>query len=218
MLEMVAPQAEVQSAGASVTFKLLQRADIPADGQPHNVTVATAKFDPQLDYISVPKLAEFAYRRAKVTNTSELLLLPGRAALFVDGDYIGGTSLKRVAPGEEFDLYLGVDDRVYVKRELKTREVDKKLLQDKRRVHYGYEIELRNLRDEAISIEVHDQAPVARNEAIKIKLSSAEPKPSEESELNELTWKLKLTPGAKQVVRFDFEVEHPRNIYVTGLP
>ena len=61
----------------------------------------------------------------------------------VEGDFIGASPLKLTAPGEEFELYLGVDDRIYVKRELKAREVDKKFLQDKRRLQYGYEIELR---------------------------------------------------------------------------
>lgn len=210
--------AEVQSEGASVTFKLAQNANIPADGEPHKVTVATAQFDPQLDHIAVPKLAEFAYRRAKVKNSSDLILLPGKTSLFVEGDYIGNTTLKLIAPGEEFDLYLGVDDRVYVKRELKSREVDKKRLQDKRRLHYGYEIEVRNLRNDAIKLEVHDQLPVARHESIKVKLDSSEPKPDEKTELNELTWQLSLAPDAKQLIRFDFQIEHPRDITVTGLP
>jgi uncharacterized protein (TIGR02231 family) len=217
-VEMEAVTASVESAGASVTFRLPQTANIPADGEPHKVTVATAKLEPKMDYVSVPKLAEFAYRRATVKNASDLMLLPGRASLFVDGDFIGSTPLKLIAPGEEFELYLGVDDRVYVKRELKAREVDKKLLQDKRRLHYGYEIELRNLRPDRIALEVHDQLPVPRYESIKVKLESSEPKPAEHSEMNELTWKLSLDPGAKQFVRFDFSVEHPRDIRVVGLP
>ncbi|HLF25803.1 MAG TPA: mucoidy inhibitor MuiA family protein [Anaerolineae bacterium] len=217
-VEMEAVTASVESAGASVTFRLPQTAGIPADGEPHKVTVATARLDAQFDYVSVPKLAEFAYRRAKVTNAADRVLLPGKAALFVEGDFIGNTPLKLIAPGEEFELYLGVDDRVYVKRELKAREVDKKLLQDKRKLHYGYEIELRNLRPDQIALELHDQLPVSRHESIKIKLESADPKPAGHSEMNELTWRVTLAPGAKQFVRFDFSVEHPRDIQVTGLP
>jgi len=217
-VEMEAVTATVESSGASVTFRLPQAATIPADGEPHKVTVAVARLDPKLDYISVPKLAEFAYRRAKVKNVSDLMLLPGRAALFVEGDFIGSAPLKLIAPGEEFDLYLGVDDRVYVRRELKAREVDKKFLQDKRKVQYGYAIELRNLRPDTIALEIHDQLPVSRHESIKVKLESSDPKPAEQSELSELTWKLTLEPNAKQIVRFDFSVEHPRDIQVAGLP
>jgi hypothetical protein len=58
---------------------------------------------------------------------------------------------------------------------------------------------------------------VSRHESIKVKLESADPKPAEQTELNELTWKLALDPGAKQFVRFDFSVEHPRDTSVIGL-
>jgi uncharacterized protein (TIGR02231 family) len=209
--------AGVESAGASVTFRLPQQASIPADGEPHKVTVATARLEPKLDYVTAPRLAEFAYRRAKVRN-GDLMLLPGAASLFVEGDFIGSTPLELTAPGEEFEAYFGVDDRVTVKRELKAREVDKKLLQEKRRLHYGYEIEVRNLRPGRIELEIHDQMPVSRHESIKVRLESVDPKPTEQSEMNELTWKLSLEPGAKQIVRFDFSVEHPRDLQVAGLP
>ena len=217
-VEMEAVTASVESTGASVTFRLPQKVNIPADGEPTKVTIAMIKFEPRLDYVTAPKLAEFAFRRAKVKNASDLLLLPGQAALYVAGDYIGSTPLKLTAPGKEFELYLGVDDRVYVKRELKAREVDKRLLQDRRRLHYGYEIEVRNLLTDKIALEIHDQLPVPRHELIKVKLESADPKPADQTELNELTWKLALEPGATQFARFDFSVEHPRDVNVTGLP
>lgn len=217
-VDMEEVTADVESAGASVTFRLPQAVNVPADGELHKVTVAIAQLRPKIDYVSVPKLAEFAYRRAKVVNAGDLTLLPGRAALFVEGDFIGSTPLKLIAPGEEFELYLGVDDRVYVKRELKAHEVDKKLLQDKRRLTYGYEIELRNLRPDKIALEIHDQLPVARHESIKVKLESADPRPAEHDELNELTWRLSLGANARQIIRFNFSVEHPRDVQVTGLP
>lgn len=216
-VEMQAVTASVESKGASVTFRLPQTVAIPADGEPHKVTVAVTPLSPKLDYVSVPKLAESAFRRAQVKNASDLMLLPGQASLYVEDDYIGVTPLKLTAPGEECELYLGVDDRVYIKRELKAREVDKKFLQDKRRLHYGYEVEVRNLRPDRIALEIHDQLPTSRHEMIKVKLESADPRPVEQTELNELTWKLSLEPGAVQFVRFDFSVEHPRDMQVTGL-
>ena len=217
-VELQAVAASVESAGASVTFRLAQKATLPADGQPHKVTVAIARLDSRLDYVSAPKLAEAAFRRATVKNASELMLLPGQASLFIEGDFIGATTLKQIAPGEEFEFHLGVDDRVFVKRELKARDVDKKFLQDKRQLHYGYEIEVRNLRGEKIALELRDQLPVSRHESVKVKLDSTDPKPAETSELGELTWKLSLEPDAVRFVRFDFSVEHPRDVHVAGLP
>jgi uncharacterized protein (TIGR02231 family) len=215
--EMEAVTAQVERSGASVTFRLPQKASIPADGEPHKATVAIARLEPKLDYVSVPKLAEFAFRRAKVKN-ADLMLLPGPASLFLDNDFAGVAPVRLTAPGEEFELYLGVDDRIYIKRELKARDVDKKFMQDKRRLHFGYETEVRNLRPDKIALEIHDQWPLSRHESIRVKLESAEPRPAEQTELNELTWKLSLEPGARQFVRFDFSVEQPRQVDVMGLP
>jgi hypothetical protein len=64
---------------------------------------------------------------------------------------------------------------------------------------------------------VRDRIPVARDEQIKVKLDSADPKPAEHSELNQLEWALTLDKGAKRVIRFEFSVEHPRQMDVIGL-
>jgi uncharacterized protein (TIGR02231 family) len=215
--KLAAPTASVES-GASVTFKLAQTASVPSDNSAHKVNIAVISLPPKLDYLSVPKLAEAVHRRATITNRSAYLLLPGQANLFVDGDFIGTLVIERVAPNEEFDLALGVDDRVVVTRELKAREVDKKIIGDRRRLRVAYEIEVRNLRDTAISLDLRDQLPVSRHEQIKVKLETADPKPSELTELNELIWKLSLAANAKQICRFEFTIEHPTALQVTGLP
>lgn len=215
---MAAPTATVASSGATVTFKLAQVVSVPSDGSPHKVNIAAIGLSPKLDYLSVPKLAEAVYRRAKIINRSEYLLLPGQANLFVDGDFVGTLALERVAPNEEFEITLGVDERVVVVRELKAREVDKKLIGDRRRIRVAYEIEVRNLRPGAIDLEVHDQLPVSRHEQIKVKLDAADPQPIDHTELNELIWKLSLAANARQVCRFDFTLEHPAAMQVMGLP
>jgi uncharacterized protein (TIGR02231 family) len=215
---MVQQQAEVSSEGASVTFKLAQSVSIPSDGTPHKVTVSTLELKPRLDYICIAKLAEAAYRRARVTNSTDYLLLPGAANLFVEGDFVGSFAMNKVAPREEFELTLGVDDRIFVKRELKAQSVDKTFIGDRRRMRFGYEIEFRNLRTTKVDIELHDQLPVARHEQIKVKLESTDPKPSDQSELSELTWKLSLVPNDKRLIRFDFTIEHPVTMTVSGLP
>ena len=217
-VDMLVQQAEVGSEGASVTFKLAQSVSIPSDGNPHKVTISTLELKPRLDYICIPKLAEAAYRRARVANSSDYQLLPGTANLFVEGDFVGNLALDKVAPREEFELTLGVDDRIFVKRELKAQSVDKTFIGDRRRMRFGYEIELRNLRTTKVDVELHDQLPVARHEQIKVKLESTDPKPSEQSELNELTWKLALAPNDKRLIRFDFSIEHPVSMTVSGLP
>ena len=215
---MEALSAQVSAEGASVTFQLVQKVFVPSDGTSHKVTVTTFDLSPKIDYLTVPKLAEAVYRRAKIVNRSDFLLLDGPAGLFIEGGFVGTLPLKRTAPNEEFELSLGVDDRVTVKRELKAREVDKKLIGDRRRLRVAYEIEIKNLRAQKIDLEVRDQFPVSRHEQVKVKLEACDPKPIEQTDLNELKWRFTLEPNAKTAARFEFSIEQPTTLQVQGLP
>ncbi len=210
--------ATVDTSGAAVTYRIPAAVSVPADGAPHKVTVARYELAPELDYVTAPQLVEAAYRRAKVTNDSPYTLLPGPASLFAGDEFIGATELELTAPQGEIELYLGVDDRIKVERELKRREVDKKLLGDRRRLQYGYGIALENHLPVEAHITLHDQMPVPRHEEIKVRLESTDPKPAEQTELNLLKWVLVLKPGERRAVRFDFSVEHPRAMNLVGLP
>jgi uncharacterized protein (TIGR02231 family) len=210
--------ATVDSSGVALTYHVPGAVTIPADGSPHKVTVAQYKLEPQLDYVTAPKRVEAAYRRARVANDSPYTLLPGQANLFAGDEFIGSTPLELIPPQGEIEIYLGVDDRLAVKRELKRREVDKKLLGGRRRIHYGYETTLENQLPRPASITLHDQMPVSMHEEVKVRLESANPAPSKQTELNLLDWEFTLQPGEKRVVRFDFEVESPQGMELLGLP
>jgi uncharacterized protein (TIGR02231 family) len=174
--------------------------------------------EPQLDYVSAPKLADVVHRRAQVTNTTEAAFLPGRANVFAGDEFIGHTELEHIAPSETFELALGVDDRIKVERALVAREVDKSLIGDRRRLLYGYQIEVENLRPVTERITVRDHYPLSRHEQIKVKLVSVNPEPTEATEMHLLEWRFELDSGQEQTIRFDVQIDHPRSQVINGLP
>lgn len=209
--------ADVEVSGAAVTYRVPADVTIPEDGAPHKVTVARYELPPRLDYVATPKLVDATYRRARVVNDSPYTLLPGQVDLFAGDEFIGSTPLSLTAPQGEIELYLGVDDRVKVKRELKGYEVDRQFLGGRRRLHYAYAIELENLLASDVQLALHDQLPVSRHEEVRVRLDAADPRPAEQTELNELKWELRLAPAQKLVVRFEFTVEHPQDMVLSGL-
>lgn len=211
------PAAEVSDSGAALTYQIPNRADVPGNDDARKVTVATFRLRPTLDLVTAPRLEPVCYRRAKGRNESPYTLLPGPAQLFEGDEYLGATQIRHTAPGQELELALGADDRVRVERKLTERTVDKTFLNDRRRIRYGYRIEVENLRDAPQTVFVRDQLPVSRHEQIKVKLESANPKPARHTELNQLEWKLVLDKGARQVLQFEFSVEHPREMQMSGL-
>ena len=125
------PQAKVLTAepgqsesGAGLVYTVARPLAVPSDGGPHKTLVATSEADASLDYLTVPVLAPEAYLRATVTN-GPLLLLPGQARIFHGLQFVGETYLDSVAPGEEFEVQLGVDDQIKVERKLRRRTTSK---------------------------------------------------------------------------------------------
>jgi uncharacterized protein (TIGR02231 family) len=211
-------EAEIQESGASVSYKIGDGIDIPGDNTPRKTTIGLFNLPVQVDYVTAPRLVSAVYRRVKAAHTSAFVLLPGAVQLFEADDYIGATRIERTMPGQELELYFGVDDRIVVERELVKRETDKKLLGDQRRIRFAYEIKLENHTRDSQKILVWDQIPVSQHESIKVRLENTEPKVNKQDELNRLEWKLELPEGGKQTIRYDFTIEAARELQISGLP
>lgn len=211
-------QAQIDTGGLAVTFRIPRKVDIPADNTTHKVTVLLLQFTPKLDLIAVPKLSNEVYRRARIRNESEATLLPGPLNLFYGTEFVGRADLDQVRPGEEFETTLGLDDRVKVERELVLDEVSKQLIGDRRVRRYAYEIRVESLLSHPATVVIQDQLPIAAHEEIKIKVEPMVPEPTKQSDLGELTWELALAPRQKRTIRFEFTVSAPRSLTLTGLP
>lgn len=79
--------AVVESTGTAVTYRVARPVAIASDGSPHKTLVTTVTLSAKLDYVVVPKVAPEAYLRAIISNSSSLMLLPGKAQIF-NGDEI----------------------------------------------------------------------------------------------------------------------------------
>jgi len=208
--------AEVTSDATVVTYRLPTAVTLPPDGTQRRVMVARFELQPELTCVTVPKLEPFAYRRAHLINRSPYTWLPGTANLFLEDTFLGRTQLKLLPPEGACELPLGLEERIKIERKLTLYEVDKRLMGDRRRLRTGYEITLENLLDTPVTIEVRDQIPYARHEQIKVKLESAFPA-AQEQEQGRLRWVIPLAPHKKSSVRFEFSVEHPVSLTITGL-
>lgn len=222
------PEAEPDFAEAALEQSLLglsytasAPATIPQDNQPHKVPVALLNLPVTLSYVCVPKRVEEVYRQAELVNQSAFTLLPGKVSLFHGDEFVGTSDIELTAAQGKLEFTLSPDDKIRVKRELTRREVDKTALGGKRRVRYGYRIEIENLYPQRITLEVLDQLPLSQHEDIKVKLESVSPKPDQHDNLNILRWKRELpahTEVGKETLTFEFTIEYPPEMHVRGLP
>ena len=209
--------AEVGESTAGQVYRVPRPLAVPSDGSPHKTTIAGIDLDAEVDHLAVPLIAPEAYLRAKVTNSSPLLLLPGSARIFLDGQFAGETRLETVATGEEFELQLGVDDQVRIDRKLTRRTTSKAVLGGTRTIDIAYEMSVENHRRGPVRVSVKDHIPVSTDAEIKVRLRETSPQAAEQTDLGELTWHVTLGPGEFATIRHRFTVEHPAGITVTGL-
>ena len=210
-------RVETGAGGASVTYRCERPATIAGDGSTHRPLIAQFELPAKLDHVTAPKIAEEAYLRATIANASEYVLLAGPGSVFHDDEYVSKTGINLTARNEEIKLQLGVDARVKVKRELVSRDTSKTfLIGNTRKIELGYKIELQNLTGRVASVVVEDQVPHSRHEEIKVKPGTMSPKPAEVTDLGIVRWKLSLRPDEKAEVRFEFLLEHPRQMELEG--
>ena len=213
-------EAEVMSDGTVVSYQVTQPIAVPSDGSLHKTTIKTLPLQADLDYVAVPKIAQEVYVRARIRNTSDVMLLPGKAQVYRGDDYVGNMQIKHtVAPTEEFEAQLGLEDHIKVERELSERTTTRNLavVGSLRRITIGYKLKLTNSLKEQVHILLFDQLPVPRDESIKVRLQDAQPKPTEQSDLNILKWEFDLPKGTMKEIPFTFTLEHPRDMTLSGL-
>ncbi|MEG4959344.1 MULTISPECIES: mucoidy inhibitor MuiA family protein [unclassified Microcoleus] len=209
--------AQVSKEGGTVSFQVGGNTNIPSDGTPHKVTIFSENYPFKPEYIAVPRLVSFAYLQAVVVNPlTGATLLPGKANIFRDNTFVGTVQLENVSPGQEYKVNLGIDERLKIERELVERQVDKKLIGQQRRMSYAYRLNVTNLYQVQVHLTLKEQLPVSRNEQIKVRSTLTNPK-IVAGEMGLLEWIMSLPPQAKQELYYQFVVEHPPDLAVTGL-
>ena len=202
--------AAVVARGTSVVYEIPKVETIPSDGEPHRTTIGIVKLTGAMRYTVVPKLVESAFLQTEVKNTGTLHLLGGPVHVFLGPDFIGRAQIKTVVPDETFELSLGTDARIKVKREVLKDMTKVSKVRNRASVRNTIKITLENFTGKTASVVVKDQVPVSREADIKVKLVEATDRIVPNEATGELEWKFDLAQGAKKELTFEFEFSYPK--------
>ncbi len=116
--------------GPSVTYRLKNKLTLPSRSDDQTLEIAKLDLAPKFYYKAVPVLTSHVYRLADLTNSTDIILLPGEASMYLDSDFVGTTKLPLVAIGKPFTVGFGVDPQLQVTRKLmdKTRITSSQLI------------------------------------------------------------------------------------------
>jgi uncharacterized protein (TIGR02231 family) len=219
--------ATVEAGATSATFKIPVAVTIPANNTMQKVSIATAKLAANLQYQATPKMMETAFLSAYAFNKTDYPFLAGAMNTFLDDTFIAASHLKTVMPGEKFELQLGADEGIAIKRKLVNRFAENTGLTNKgRRITYEYLVTITNNKKTAERVVFKEPVPVSRQEKIEVNLLTPDekdvgtkenPKDVTREEDGKLVWRLDLKPAEKREVPLKFSVEYPADLNVAGL-
>ena len=210
--------------GPSVTYRLKTKLTLPSRSDDQTLEIAKLDLAPKFYYKAVPVLTNHVYRLADLTNTTETILLPGEAAMYLDSDFVGSTKLPLVAIGKPFTVGFGVDPQLQVVRKLidKTRTTQG----GNQVLNFKYKILLSSYKSTPVDVQVWDRMPHA--EAVgtigtsftmgATKLSEDPLYVRDEKNKNLLRWDLKVEPkqnGEKALtIDYEFKMELDKNVTI----
>lgn len=219
-------QAE-EEKGSAVNFVLPTLVSLKSDGEARRFPLVQLTFACDVDYASVPALDSAVYTRVGSVNDSDYLLLPGKAALFLDGSYLCSSQIQRSAPGAKLNIDFGVEPAVELKRVLLSElnaAQKKRLTWDSEQVVHSfvYRSTITNHKSCPVQVEVREKAPKSNEGSLKVRLVEPEElSTDEEKALYDTTGQVKLNvivpPKASKEVLFGFAVESPKGKTVIGL-
>lgn len=212
--------AQAQDLGPATLFSVARRQDIPSDGAGHRVALASTRHPAELALVVVPRLSPAGFIEARIRYQGGQPLLPGPAQLFRDLDLAGQAHLGLVAPGEELTLGFGQDERIKAERVRQAQKGGEAgWLGSRDRQRYEFRLKVANYHQGPRSVEVREQLPRSRQDAIKVTALQLDPKPLPEDKAKPglQVWRLDLGPGESRELKLAYEVRWPEGRRVTGL-
>jgi uncharacterized protein (TIGR02231 family) len=229
MKEAEADIGEAEFAGAlkkempfSFEYKMSQNLSIESKDEVTLLPVFTKILTGEFLHLAVPKTSPFAFLICKTTADREIL--DGPMNVHFGSHFIGKIFMEEKKAGETFDINIGVDRAVKIKREKEKDKIKETFFgsfeRNKIVREMAFTVVAENLKSEPITIIILDSIPVSRTDKIKVENVNIQPKPSEKNYQGRegvFLWSFVLKPKEVKKINISFSVIYPKDEPVLGL-
>jgi uncharacterized protein (TIGR02231 family) len=215
-------EAAMVSTGLAVEFAIPGLVSLPADQSQHKVKIAENTWDAAFFAHTVPRVDSNAYLHARFKNATEAAFLPGIAAAYLDGVYVGRETLALARPGEEIVAAFGPDDRIRVKFEPQDDKtaVETAIIGKNRQViERSFLTTVKSFHTRPIAITVLDRLPVSSDETLKVDVTTT-PNPTThdvDDKPGVIAWTQDYKPNDEAQFKLRYTLTAPQEKTITGL-
>jgi uncharacterized protein (TIGR02231 family) len=206
----------IQQNTVNTEFKIAIPYTIPSDNVQYDVTMKTESLKATYSYITVPKIDNDAFLKARISDWAQYSLLPGESNIYFKGTFVGKGFIDPTQANDTLDLSLGRDRSITVKRDMLRDFCKSNLLGNKKTTSKAYEITVQNNKNQPIDLIIEDQIPVSQSGEISVEqedISGA----IVDVTTGKLMWKVSLQSGEIQKKQLRFTVTYPKKISVAGI-
>lgn len=202
-------------SSTTLTVQLPGRESIASDNADHRVTLKTSQLAANLLHVAIPSLTAQVFLRARLNNGTGMPLLLGKVSVFLDGNFVGTSAFSHLAAaGEDFDIYLGPDQRLQVKRTLLKGDVEGSgVFTKKVTITNQWQIEIANYSGKSRQLLILDQFPVSADPSIETKFLGASRALDRKDANGQLAWKFEVAQGRREHFDFTYALTLPRTMW-----
>ena len=200
----------IQKQQTSTEFKIDIPYSIPSDNKEYDVAMIQYEVPAIYTYSAVPKLSNDVYLIAKLTDWTKYNMLNGDANLFFKGIYQGDTYLDLKSLEDTLTLSIGRDKDIIIEREIQKDFTSKNFGNSYKKELKGWNITVKNNKENVVKISIEDQFPVSKTDDIKVELIESS-EAIQDKDSGKLTWNIDLNPKEKKVILLKYSVKYPKD-------
>lgn len=204
----------VDDGGEPLLLAPSGKVSLASDGRPLRIEVGRRTVEATLDRVLFPEVAQVAHLRATATLTQGGPLLAGPVRIARGQSLVGRARLDFVGQGEPFEVGLGTDDGVRVRR-AQTDQRETTPVTGTQRIRRNVKVFLSNLSSEARRVLVTERLPVSEIDDVEITLTAAGGFRNEGKD-GFLLREVELPPNGTQTLELAYELRASSKVVLPG--
>ncbi|MDT0681054.1 mucoidy inhibitor MuiA family protein [Roseicyclus sp. F158] len=213
--------ASAEISGLSVTYAYPEEVTVGSGGDPVQLALDVLELEADPFARAVPRIDQTAYLLAEFTNDEDEPILPGEAALYVDGTFSGRSRLPLIAAGAEEELSFGPLDGIRLEyRQIRNDTGDVGLVSRSNTRRQTLEYDVQNLTGAPQDVQTLIALPYSEQEDLDIDLR-IEPRPDAENWEDQRgidVWNLTLAPGETRTITVTATLSWPQGQELSWQP